>query len=60
MIILILSLALIGFLAYLITTYIPMPPPIRTAIIVIVVICMVLYLISVLGIADLPVPRVGH
>jgi hypothetical protein len=57
MIALILTLALVGFLVYLIITYIPMPPPFKNVIIVIVVVLLVLYLLRVLGVSDLPVPR---
>ncbi len=57
MITLILSLALVGFLCWLIVTYIPMPDPVQKVIIVIIVIVMVLYCLRVLGIGDLPVPR---
>lgn len=57
MIALILTLALVGFLVYLIITYIPMPPPFKNVIIVIVVVLLVLYLLRVLGVGDLPVPR---
>lgn len=57
MIALILTLALVGFLVYLIVTYIPMPPPFKNVIIVIVVVLLVLYLLRVLGVSDLPVPR---
>jgi hypothetical protein len=57
MIALILTLALVGFLVYLIVTYIPMPPPFKNVIIVIVVVLLVLYLLRVLGVGDVPVPR---
>lgn len=56
MIALILTLAVFGLIAYLIVTYIPMPDPIKTVIIVMVVICMIIYLLQVIGF-DLPVPR---
>jgi hypothetical protein len=52
---LILAIALVGFLVYCITTYIPMPPMFKNVIIVIVVILLILYLMRVLGIQDLPV-----
>ncbi len=57
MITLILSLALVGFLCWLIITYIPMPDPVQKVIIVIVVIVMILYVLRMLGVGDLPVPR---
>jgi len=58
MIALILVLALAGFLVYLITTYIPMPPVFKTAIYVIVAVVIILYVMRVLGIGDIPIPRV--
>lgn len=53
---LILVLALVGFVVYLVTTYIPMPPVFKTVIYVIVAIVLVLYMMRVFGIADIPVP----
>jgi predicted membrane channel-forming protein YqfA (hemolysin III family) len=57
MVMLILTLALIGFVVYLITTYIPMPAPFKTVIYVIVAVVLILYLMSVFGISDIPIPR---
>ncbi len=57
MISLIILLALVGFVLWLVLTYIPMAAPIKNLIIVVVVICIVLYLLSAFGIADVPVPR---
>lgn len=54
MITLILTLAVIGFLTWLVTTYIPMPDVFKKVIIVIVIIVVVLYLFRVLGIPDIP------
>jgi len=54
---LILTLALCGLVVYLITTYIPMPPVFKTIIYVIVAVCLILYLVQILGIGDLPIPR---
>ena len=56
MISLILTLAIFGLIAYLIITYIPMPEPVKTLIIVVVVLMCVIYLLQVIGF-DLPVPR---
>jgi hypothetical protein len=51
----ILVIALIGFLVYLVTTYIPMPAPFKQVLIVAVVILLVLYLLALLtGGAALP------
>lgn len=44
----VLVLALIGFLVYLIVTYIPMPEPFKQVIIVVVVILLVLYVLALL------------
>jgi len=55
MITLVLSLALVGFLVWLIITYIPMPDVFKKAIIVIVVILLILYVLRVLGFHDIPV-----
>jgi len=57
MIALILVLALVGFLVYAITTYIPMPPIFKNAIIVIVVVVLILYLMRAFGINDIPLGR---
>ncbi len=57
MISLILGLALVGFLVFLIITYIPMPAPFKQVIVVIVVVMMVLYVLSALGVADIPLTR---
>lgn len=55
---LILVLAVVGFLTYLIVTYIPMPPPFPQVIIVIVVIVLVLYVLRAFGVVDVPIGRV--
>lgn len=51
---LILTLAVVGFIVWLIVTYIPMHAPVKTAIIVIAVILMILYVMRMLGIVDIP------
>ena len=58
MISLILTLALLGLIVYLVVTYIPMPAPFRQIIIVIAAVFLILYIMNVLGIVDVPVPRV--
>ena len=45
---LIIVLAILGFCVWLVITYIPMPAPIRTAIVVIVVLVIVLYVVRLL------------
>lgn len=56
MIALILTLIVIGVCLYLVETYIPMSPPIKTVIRIVVVIVLVLWLLRLFGIADMPVP----
>lgn len=43
---LILGLALVGFILWLITTYIPMPAPFKNVITVIVIIALIIYLLQ--------------
>lgn len=57
MISLILTLAVVGFLVYLITTYIPMPSIFKTVIYAIVAIVVILYVLRLVGFVDLPVPH---
>jgi len=56
---LILTLALIGLCLYLIETYIPMAPPFKLLIRIVVVVLVILWLINVFGLAryDLPLPH---
>jgi hypothetical protein len=56
MITLLLTIALLGFIVYLIITYIPMPAIFRNVLIVLAVIIVILYVMRVLGIADIPLP----
>ena len=57
MIALILMLALVGLVLYLIETYIPMDPTVKVVIRVVIVICVIVYLAQLFGVADLPLPR---
>jgi len=57
MISLLLLLIICGVALYLVETYIPMSPPIKTVIRVVVVICLVLVLLRAFGVADVAVPR---
>ena len=54
---LILVLALVGFLLWLVLTYIPMPEPFKKVILVLVVIVLVLWLLQLLGLVG---PTIGH
>jgi len=58
MIALVIGLALVGLVLYLIETYVPMDPVIKTAIRIVVIICVIWYLVRLFGVADLPLPRV--
>ena len=53
---LIVLLAVVGFLVYLVTNYVPMAEPFKKAIVVIVVIVLVLYVLQ-LFVGDIPIPR---
>jgi len=57
MIALIVLLVVVGLCLYLIETYIPLDPVIKTVIRVVVVLCVVIYLLSAFGVVDMPVPR---
>ena len=57
MIALLVTLVIVGVCLFLVEQYIPLSPPIKTVIRVIVVLCLVLYLLKVFGVADIPVPR---
>jgi hypothetical protein len=46
---LIITLAVIGFVLWLLVTYVPMPPPFRTALVVLVVLLVVLWVIRSTG-----------
>lgn len=55
---LILSIALLGLVVYLVTTYIPMPPIFKTVIYVLVAVILIIYIMRVFGLSDIPLPRV--
>jgi len=50
-------IAVVGFLVWALTSYVPMPAPFKTAIIVIAVIVLVLFVLRALGIGDIPLRR---
>ena len=55
---LLIVLAVVGFVVWLIVTYIPMPEPFRKVIIVIVVLVLLLYVVQLLlGGATIRLPR---
>lgn len=52
------TLVIVGFLLYLVNTYIPMAAPIKNIIMVVAVLLVVLWLLSVFGLLSMgPVPR---
>ncbi len=53
----ILKLGVVGFVVWLIVTCIPMPDVIKKVIIVVVAIAIVLWLLSLFGFSDIPVPH---
>jgi hypothetical protein len=54
---LILMLAILGFVVYLVQTYVPMPPVFKMVIYVVVAVVLILYLMRVFGVADIPIPQ---
>jgi hypothetical protein len=57
MIALLLTLVIVGVVLYLIETYVPMSPPVKTVLRVVVVVLLILWLMRVFGLADIAVPR---
>ncbi len=57
MIQLMLTLAIVGFVLWLLLTYVPMPDPFKKLLVVLVVVCVIVWLMGVFGVADVPVPR---
>lgn len=57
MIALLLTLVIVGVALYLVEQYVPMSPPIKTVLRVVVVLLLVFYLLRAFGIGDVPVPR---
>jgi hypothetical protein len=57
MIQLLILLVIVGVCLYLVETYIPLSPPIRTVIRVVVVLIMILYLLQIFGIVGGGLPR---
>lgn len=55
-------LALVGLLAWALTTYIPMPDGVKRLIIIVAIAVCVLWVLSLFGftLSSMPGPRVGH
>lgn len=49
--------AVVGFVAWLILTYVPMPDPMKKVLIVIMVVVLALFLLRTLGIGDIRIGR---
>lgn len=52
MIALIIVLVIVGLALYLINTYVPMAPPVKTILNVVVILILCLYMLNVFGITD--------
>jgi hypothetical protein len=48
----ILALAVLGFCLWLLLTYVPMPAPVKTVIIALVVICLIVWVLDWAGFVD--------
>lgn len=57
MISVIVTLVIVGVVLYLVDTYVPMSPPIKTVLRVVVVLLLMLWLLQAFGVADLALPR---
>lgn len=55
MITLLITLAVIGFVVWLLITYVPMPSVMKNVIIVVAVIIVLLYLLRIFGFQDIPI-----
>lgn len=55
MITVIIGIVLIGLVVYLAETYIPMSPPFKVVLRVVVVLLLILWLVRVFGLADIPI-----
>jgi len=55
---LLIGLVLVGVVLYLVETFIPMDPAIKTVIRVVVVLLLIVFLLRAFGITDMAVPRV--
>ena len=57
MIALLILIVVVGVALYLVETYVPMAPPLKTILRVVVILILCLYLLKVFGIVDVPVPQ---
>lgn len=54
---LLITFAVLGLIVWLVTTYIPMSPPIRTVLVVLVVIALCVFLLKAFGLGDIQIGR---
>lgn len=57
---LILMLALLGLIVWAVITFIPMPQPLKTVIVAVVVIAAIIYVLGAFGFGDIAIPRIHH
>ena len=57
MIELLLVIAIAGLIVWFVTTYVPMPPPFRAAIVVVAAICLLVYVLQAFGLIHWTLPR---
>lgn len=55
----IVALVVIGLILYLVENYIPMSPPIKVILRVVVILVLVLWLLRLFGVANFGIPRAG-
>jgi uncharacterized BrkB/YihY/UPF0761 family membrane protein len=53
---LVITLIVLGLIMWLVNTYIPMPPPVKTVINVVIVLAICLWLLSAFGIGNYVIP----
>ncbi len=53
---LILELGLVGFILWLVTTYIPMPDVFKKTITVVIVVALILWVLNILGVGNVAIP----
>ena len=55
---LIFIIALLGVLTWVVITYVPMPAPFRTLLVVVVILLLILWILNLVGVTGPMVPRV--
>lgn len=52
-----LTLIIVGVVLYLVEVYVPMSPPIKTILRIVVVLVVVIWLLQIFGLLNTPVPK---